>query len=329
MSNLIHFGPLSNLQNEMLDDQNKSESVEQKLIDGDDAIDRVEEHIPFVMLCSDLELCISLLDKKRDIIKRSSSRVILIGTEKDPDEKTLKKLVAKGMSEFLPGGTPIKSLQYKTSLLLKALPKFSDEEKSDFFVVKNKFKVKKEEVMVVKAMAEIISPSGEKLKIKKVSELLKIEKEKLQTMSKEQDFPEYVENFKKQLDELEELLFQLEEDGHEKALAPVQTKIKEIDGVLKMKELESIQQFCFVPNLMANKDLFSGDTSMQELAMTVLFDSVAFLRSVAEEIKEGEQNLLENIANQNFKNRFIAAGEKMPALNDVLAGLGFTEQIAA
>ena len=304
-----------------------------KVADSAELCEIYSQNFPAVIVSNKVKEFAKFLARNREFVKKTSSRTILICSDKVP-KKYITALFRYGLTEHLGDDVNPKTLFYKTNLLLKALPDLNDKEK-DVIVVNVGLPERTDEGFMrvgggtskvnTNAALGSVSQGGDNIiktkEATKISRAIDVVNNPVAAAPEppravinttndsgeevESDvIHEFIDEAKTICQEMEMVLGIFEEDVSQKvSLEEFIQLAGRISGGAKGVGLNSVSLYCDLGQNIANKANKVNIDAILDVVAAVLFDFVAYLDKMIEDIKIGSEESIKNLKDQGFVTR--------------------------
>jgi len=259
---------------------------------------------PLVVVSTDIILITKLMMKNKNFLKTSATKTILYNN-RGPIPKDLNdKLNECGLSGELTEKSSAKTIYYKATLFLKALP---DPEDGDDVIYDG---------------SSNYDPKDNKKKIAYIKEIKKngdgeVELETSNGLVENVVLQEFCDESIGLLKDMEKIIEQIEDKEIPfNRITEYTDYVNGIMGTSSVLGLEGISSFCQLTKIISEHILHYEQPELRDVVIGVLGDSNSFLTNLMGEIRVGDESTMKNIGKEGFIKRLTWLSDKFKLTGD-------------
>ena len=281
------------------------------------------KRVPGVIVSGNPQEAVSFLKLYDEVIKKSSSKMILI-TEEEAPPKVMKVVKNLRLADYVYGNVQPKTILYKIKLHLKALPKLDEED--IIKISRVTYHIWENSKLEIKDVGTKM-PTEEEVRIRGVTQFLGVDRstmkvgENIDSQGRgeldKDELQSFYDSNRRLTIELEDLLDKFEAEVSNKVLlVEADRKIDEIKNSCLDKGYNELGLFCDIMKTICYKLGFVKDNSFSTVVVGLLFNCAEFLKSELNQVRKSLGSSIRDNPNKALFNRFHWLNQKFNSIEE-------------
>ena len=281
------------------------------------------KRVPGVIVSGSPQETVAFLKLYDEVIKKSSSKMILI-TEEEAPPKVMKVIKNLRLADYVYGNVQPKTILYKIKLHLKALPTLDEEELVKISRVT--FHIWENSKLEIKDVGTKM-PTEEEVRIRGVTQYLGVDRSTMKVgenidgqgrgVLDKDELQSFYDSNRRLTIELEDFLDKFEVDlSNKHLLVEADRKIDEIKNSCLDKGFNELGLFCDIMKTICYKLGFVKDDSFSTVVVGLLFNSAEFLKSELNQVRKSVGSSIRDNPNKALFNRFHWLNQKFNSIEE-------------